>query len=1036
VFSAFCVDRRLTVALVALFTIGRTHRSAPTPYSDLPHVVGADLRVGPGQDIPVARQVDLTITQGTSMSAAASPDRRSIAIDLLGGIWILPFNGGEAHRITPELLEARQPTWSPDGQSIAFQGYDDGTWHIYVIGRDGGEPKAITSGSFDDREPAWSRDGSRIAFSSDRYGGITSIWTVRSGGGEPRQVSTREGWMPFWSPDDQEIGFTSPNTDGGRPVPALYAVSANGGERLLFPVEYDRIDDMTPAAAAWDPDGTLIVYSSRIGGLVLGAPLATQGGRWTVTGPSMDVFPFKPQWLSASEYLYTANGRIWRSRITPGPRSQEGSPGSPRPGSVTMVPFTAKVTLQRSTYTIAHRPLEPAEPQRLTGIVNPVVSPDGSAIAFTAMGDLWVLPAGGSPVQITNDEAVEIDPAWSPDSSQLVYASDRGGHMDLWLHDLRTNRRAQLTEEHGAVSGPAWSPDGNHIAFLVDHRTLATLDVRQDSHGFTFTGATYGELGRPTWSADSNSIAVGALLPYSNRYREGLNQLLLYSTNSTGVSSSVIFPGHSAGNRQDNGPVWSPDGFRMAFVTEGALYVVPVDGSGGATGPPRIVATDQPESPSWEGDSKHIVYQTPRGLRRIISDGSVPEQIPLDLTWRNGATPERIVVHAGHILDGVFDAARGQSDIVIESGVIRSVEPHRDDLHSGVVVDASDEYVMPGLIEMHAHLDDGYGGNFGRVWLAYGITGLRVPAVNPYAGLEQREAFDSGRRPGPRVFVAGDPIDGARVYYPGGISVTSDEQLDAALDRAGALGVDFFKTYVRLPDRLQKRVVDFAHALNKPVTSHELFPAVAFGVDGIEHLSGTSRRGFSPKLSATGRAYQDVVDLIAKSGVTLTPTIGIMGAFLAREAGDRTVVTDPRLSLFPLPTVAQITEMAAMHPDPQRDRALLPYEATLKAVAAGGGTILAGTDSPIIPYALGLHVELESYVHAGLSPFQALQTATVNAAQALGVGDQIGTIEPGKLADLTFLGSDPLTDIRNTRDVKRVMRGGRLYTVADLLPRR
>jgi imidazolonepropionase-like amidohydrolase len=89
-----------------------------------------------------------------------------------------------------------------------------------------------------------------------------------------------------------------------------------------------------------------------------------------------------------------------------------------------------------------------------------------------------------------------------------------------------------------------------------------------------------------------------------------------------------------------------------------------------------------------------------------------------------------------------------------------------------------------------------------------------------------------------------------------------------------------------------------------------------------------------------------------------------------------------------------------------------------------------------VPYGLGLHVELESYVHAGLTPFEALQTATVNAAQALGVAGELGTIEPGKLADLTFLGGDPLIDIRNTRDVKRVMRGGRLFLVSDLLPRR
>ena len=385
------------------------------------------------------------------------------------------------------------------------------------------------------------------------------------------------------------------------------------------------------------------------------------------------------------------------------------------------------------------------------------------------------------------------------------------------------------------------------------------------------------------------------------------------------------------------------------------------------------------------------------------------------------------------MLDGVLEAMRGEADIVIESGVIRSIEEHRDELHTGAVVDASNEYVMPGLIEMHAHLDDGYGENFGRVWLAYGITSLRIPSINPYAGLEQREAFDAGRRPGPRVFLAGDPFDGARVYYPGGVSVTSDEQLDRELDRASALGVDFFKTYVRLPDRLQKRIVEFAHAQNKPVTSHELYPAVAFGIDGIEHLSGTSRRGYSPKHSADrprlpGRHRSDrEVGRHADADDRHHRRVS-----RARSTATRRCCSTRGWRCFRCQTVAQLTDMAAAQPDPPRDRALKPYEATLKAIVAGGGTILAGTDSPIVPYGLGLHVELESYVHAGLTPFQALQTATVNAAQALGVADEIGTIEPGKLADLTFLGGDPLTDIRNTRDVKRVMRGGRLFSVTDL----
>ena len=220
------------------------------------------------------------------------------------------------------------------------------------------------------------------------------------------------------------------------------------------------------------------------------------------------------------------------------------------------------------------------------------------------------------------------------------------------------------------------------------------------------------------------------------------------------------------------------------------------------------------------------------------------------------------------------------------------------------------------------------------------------------------------------------------------------------------------------------------------MTSHELYPAVAFGIDGIEHLRGTSRRGYSPKLSATNHAYKDVIDLVAKSGVTLTPTIGIQGGFEARATGDRTLLFDQRLGLLPLPVVATLSDLAAAQPDPALDAAVKPYEATLKAIVTAGGKIVAGTDSPLVPYGLGLHVELETFVHAGMTPFQALQTATVNAAQALGLGAELGTIEPGKLADLTFLGSDPLFDIRNTRDVKRVMKGGRMFTVNDLVTKK
>src|SRR6185295_3310049 len=289
-----------------------------------------------------------------------------------------------------------------------------------------------------------------------------------------------------------------------------------------------------------------------------------------------------------------------------------------------------------------------------------------------------------------------------------------------------------------------------------------------------------------------------------------------------------------------------------------------------------------PASPSWTGDSRQIVYLTPAGFRRIPADGGPVDRIPVQMPRRGASPPLRVVIHAGHVLDGVFEGLREASDIIVENGFISEVSSHRDDLHTGSVVDAAGETVMPGLVEMHARLTREYGSAFGRVWLAYGITSVRLPGVDSYEGLEFQESFESGRRPGPRLFMSGEPFDGARVFDAGSISITSDEQLDLALDRATTLGFDFLRTDVRLPNRFQKRIIEYAHARGLPVTSPELYPAIALGIDGVEHLQGTSRRGYSPKVSAGGNVYKDVIDLIAKSGVTLTPTIGIQGGFVAR----------------------------------------------------------------------------------------------------------------------------------------------------------
>jgi len=219
--------------------------------------------------------------------------------------------------------------------------------------------------------------------------------------------------------------------------------------------------------------------------------------------------------------------------------------------------------------------------------------------------------------------------------------------------------------------------------------------------------------------------------------------------------------------------------------------------------------------------------------------------------------------------------------------------------------------------------------------------------------------------------------------------------------------------------------------MGMPVTSHELWPAVTYGADGVEHIRGTSRRGYSPKVSQLNRTYRDVIDILAASKMTITPTVGIQGGFQLQTIGDASWLDDPRLKMYPPWTTAPYRALLARPHDAaemETRRALnAPLEKTVYAVVKAGGRVVAGTDAPINPYGLSLLAEVEQYVSGGLTPAEALRTATSVPADAIGLGGDIGSIEPGEFADLAIVDGNPLTNIHDIRRVSRVIKGGRVY---------
>jgi Tol biopolymer transport system component len=948
---------------------------------------------------PVAKPVTVTVDEGTSIAVSVSPDGKMLAMDLQGSIWVLPVSGGPARRITDLFNDARQPVWSPDGKTIAFFGYRDGGYDLWAVAPDGSGQHQLTWGASDDRDPAFSHDGSKIAFSSDRgnpLGSDYNIFVLDLRSGKIRQLTSNpaEDMMPSWSPDDRQVAFASTRENGN----GIWAVDMAGGPERRVGTSAARVD-----AVGWAPDGRIIAHA------VDGTKGWLEVNGKSITGDE-HVFPFRPSFLAGGTFFYTSDGKI-RKR---GPD-----------GGVETIPFTAQleVTPARGTYTRKKRDFDSQTPRKALGIVRPMLSPDGKTIAFAALGDIYLMPVGGKPRAVTHDAAYDTDPAWSPDGGTLVYSSDKvGGLLQLWLYDVKSGQHRQLTHIPTQPISAAFSPDGKRIAYLdVDgmwrRAGVAVVDVA--SGAIRQIHASIFAPGAPTWSPDGARVAVAMVAPYSARYREGTNQVLTMSSTGTPTASDdkwyAPVPNLSIDSRGWNGPVWSPDGTRMAAIYEGTLAVVPVSPAGAPLGPPRHLTSEIAYGPSWSGDGRQILYQSNDKLRLMNMESGETRTVPLDLSYHVQVPKGHLVLHVGRLVDGVAKTARADMDIVVDGNRITAVEPHKAGRNA---IELPQLTAMPGLIDFHTHRQSDFVEQQGRAFLAYGITTIRSPGQSPYEAVEDREASDAGLRISPRIFNTGHLMEWQRVYYKMGVAISSNAQLEMELNRARILGFDMLKSYVRMPDLQQRHIVDFAHAMGVPASSHEIYPSAFDGIDSVEHTEGTSRRGYSPKMTL-GSSYDDVSRILGAAHMSMTPTlIPRMYDFLQAEPQMR---GDPRLNLDPPWLKAQILG-AGPH---------LDYAGTAKQVMdvqKAGGRIVAGTDEPEGMY---LHSELVSYVQFGMSPYDALRAATVTPAEMLDL--DAGIIAPGKLADIVLVEGNPLDNIADAQKVRRVIANGRMFTLEDLL---
>jgi hypothetical protein len=293
--------------------------------------------------------------------------------------------------------------------------------------------------------------------------------------------------------------------------------------------------------------------------------------------------------------------------------------------------------------------------------------------------------------------------------------------------------------------------------------------------------------------------------------------------------------------------------------------------------------------------------------------------------------------------------------------------------------------------------------------------------------VQQKEALAAGRMVGPRLFT-GAIFDGTRTFYGHHRVIKDAEVLALELAKARAMDMDFLKAYVRAPASSMLMISRAANEMGVPTGSHLLSPGIETGLGGSTHLSSTQRMGYS--WSVAGKSYQDAVALFTQTDYALSSSHSGGSNVLGAEPG---ILTDPRFTLLmPAEYVEEIRTQAGTPPTAQQRQAMRNAVVEPAQFMNAGGLVTIGTDSPLDWPGLGIHARLRIFATA-VTNHQALQSVTINAARYAHADHELGTVEPGKIADLIFVRGDPLADVTNAAAVQMVMKNGVVRTVEEIL---